>query len=180
MALVIAAIAGAVFLRMTGRGGMIADTFLVRVPIIGPVLRAGLLARWIDALRLGIDAGLDLPRAIALASEATASPRLTRDGAALQAAIAAGKSLEAHQGRLLPATVPAAIELAARTGDLPATLATLARMYQQQAEHRLRMLPALITPIAMFIVAATVMTTIAALLMPIMKLIQSVSGGDDF
>jgi type II secretory pathway component PulF len=135
----------------------------------------GLLARWIDALRLGIDAGLDLPRAVALAGDATGSPRLADEGRQMADALVSGRP--AAGGGLLPQTIPAAIELAGRAGDLQSTLATLTRMYQQQAEHRIRLVPVIVAPVALFLIAATVMTTIAALAAPLVKLIQAVSGG---
>src|SRR5206468_4207150 len=57
-------------------------------------------------------------------------------------------------------------------------LRTLARMYQRQAEHRLRVLPTVITPVLLIVMAGTVMTTIAGMILPLTKLLQSVSGGD--
>ena len=122
---------------------------MLPLPLIGPVLRRNLIARWCDAVRLGVEAGLDLPRAIELAGEAVASPRLKRDGDELIGALSSGKTPDAVIGstRLLPATVPAAMTLAAQNSDLPRTLATLSEMYQQQAETRLNLIPGLLTPL---------------------------------
>jgi type IV pilus assembly protein PilC len=166
------------FARMGGKQGYITDYVLLRIPLVGPVLKAGLLARWCDALRLSVEAGLDLPRGVALAGDATASPRLTRDGAALNHALATGAPLAHFNGDLLPATVPAAIDLASRAGDLPATLGSVARMYAQQAEGRLRTLPAILVPLMMVLVASAIGITLSALFLPLIKLIQSVSGGE--
>jgi type IV pilus assembly protein PilC len=165
--------------RAAGKQGTITDTILLRLPLVGPVLRAGLLARWCDALRLAIEAGLDLPHAITLASDATGSPRLAKDGAALVQTLTSGASLESFHADLIPATIPAAIDLSSRAGDLPSTLGTISRMYAQQAEGRLRLLPSIVVPIMMIVVACAIGVTITALFLPLIKLVQSVSGGGE-
>jgi type IV pilus assembly protein PilC len=173
LALALVAVLVGVAIRATGRGGTLLEGLLLRVPLIGPVVRASLLARWIDALRIGIDAGLDLPRALALASDATASPRLAREAAALADRIATGGRATDFRGSLIPQTVPAAIDLGAAAGDLPATLGTLSDLYEGQAEHRLRMLPSIITPVMMVLLAVVICTGIAALFAPIIQYLRA-------
>jgi type IV pilus assembly protein PilC len=188
----------AIMLRVMGKAGTLADHVLIRLPVIGPVLRWTLVARWIDALRIGIDAGLDLPRAAALASSSTASPRLEREGEQMAALLVSGRPFHQFEGKLIPQTIPASIELASRGGgggsasgaavegsgepgekrDLSSILATLTRMYQEQAEHRIRMVPVIVTPLALIAIAMTVGMTIIALFLPLVKLVSSVSGGE--
>ena len=59
------------------------ERLVLPLPLVGPVLRANLAARWCDAVRLGTQAGLDLPTAIGLAQDATRSGRLAKDGKAM-------------------------------------------------------------------------------------------------
>jgi type II secretory pathway component PulF len=51
-------------------------------------------------------------------------------------------------------------------------------MYQEQAEHRIRMVPVIVTPLALIAIAMTVGMTIIALFLPLVKLVSSVSGGE--
>jgi len=161
--------------HILGLEGHAGEAILRRIPLIGGVLRASLLARWIDALRLSIEAGLDLPRALQLAAEATGSVPLTREAAGLAAIVQQGRPLSTYQGRLIPATVPAAMELAASTGDLPAALYTLCRMYEQQAEHRLRILPNILMPLLMLFVGGAIALCIGALFAPLLQYIRLLS-----
>jgi type II secretory pathway component PulF len=167
----------ALLLRLTGRAGMMTDYVIMRLPIVGGILRASALARWCDSLRLGVDAGLDLPRAMALASEATGSRRIAQDSAALSVALSSGQQLNTIHRDLLPATVPAAFELASRSGDLSTTMGTLSRMYEQQADRRLHMLPGILTPVLVVITGFFIGLTVLAMFLPLVKLVQSVSGG---
>ena len=164
-------------IRMAGADRAVVDAVGLRLPLIGPVLKRNMIARWCDAVRMGVQAGLDLPRAIELAGEAVASPKLKRDGHELIGAINSGRQPDAVIGttRLLPATVPAAMTLAGENRDLAGTLGTLAEMYQQQAETRLNLIPGLLTPIMILIMAVMIGLVILGLFMPLVSLIQAIT-----
>jgi type IV pilus assembly protein PilC len=163
-------------LRATRTDRAVIDYLVLPLPLIGPVLKRNMVARWCDAVRLGAQAGLDLPRAIGLADDAIGSPRLRRDGQLIVAMLESGQAIESVVGRtaILPATVPAAMGMAQK--DLPETLATLGEMYQQQAELRLGMIPALLTPLLIVLVAGVIGFVVAALFMPLIALIAGMSG----
>jgi type IV pilus assembly protein PilC len=168
-------------LRWTNRDRAAADMLLLPLPLVGPILRRNLVARWCDAVRLGIGAGLDLPRAIDLAGDAIGSPTLRRDGQELIQALERGERIDSRLGAtlLLPATVPAAIGFASNLPghDLAATLETLSEMYQQQAEVRAGMIPALLTPLLVILVAIVIGFVILGLFFPLISLIRHMSGG---
>jgi type IV pilus assembly protein PilC len=165
--------------KATGHDRAVVDLFVVPMPLIGPVIRRNMIARWCDATRLGVEAGLDLPRAIELAGDAVASPRLKRDSDEVIGAINSGKTPDAVIGstRLLPATVTAAMTLGQQNNDLPRTLATLSEMYQQQAETRLNLVPGVLTPLLIVLMAVLIGMVILGLFLPFIGLIQSLSGG---
>jgi type IV pilus assembly protein PilC len=164
-------------LRTMGWGRAVVDAAVLPVPLIGPVLKRNLIARWCDAMKVAVEAGLDLPAAIALAGDAVGSPALRRDGQTLVDALHRGQPLDAIDRRhaLLPATVVAAIELGAAHHDLPRTLETLSRMYQQQAELRVNLLPAILTPLLIVLIAVVVGLVVLALFAPFIALLQAIS-----
>ena len=164
--------------RVAGVDRAVLDTVILPLPLVGPVLKRNMIARWCDAVRLGTEAGLDLPRSIELAGEAVASPKLRRDGEEMIGAMQSGRTPDVVVGstRLLPATVPAAITLAGNTGDLPRTLGTLSDMYQQQAENRLNLLPGLLTPLLILLVAVMIGIVVLGLFLPFISLIQTLTG----
>src|SRR5439155_11309650 len=97
--------------RMIGWDRAIIDYVVLPMPLIGSVLRRNLVARWCDAVRLGVQSGLDLPAAMELAGEAVGSPLLRCDGYELSAAVQAGETPDRVSTRMLPATVAAAMTL---------------------------------------------------------------------
>lgn len=165
-------------LRRTAAGRATLEAILFPLPLFGPMLRRNITARWCDAARIAVDAGLSLPSAFTMAAQTLASPAAERESAALVEHLNAGRPLDsAPTGKIITAAIPAAIDLASRVNDLPAALASLAAMYQQQAEAKLRLIPTVVTPLLMAAIAVVIAFTAAALLLPLLHLIRSVSGG---
>jgi type II secretory pathway component PulF len=164
-------------LRAIGWSQPILEHVVLHLPLVGTVLRRNLIARWCDALRIGVQAGVDLPAAIDLAGDAVGSSKLRKDGEKLIGALQSGLPLEAGRPTtLIPATVIAAVELAQAHHDLPATLAALAQMYQQQAETRMHMIPAILTPLLLILTALVIGFVVLALFAPFLSLLQAITG----
>jgi type II secretory pathway component PulF len=163
-------------LRLKGWDVHVVDRVALGLPLVGRALRLNLVARWCHALRIGVAAGLDLPAAIALAGDAVRSPRLRGDGERLIRQLEAGQPMTAaaRELSLLPATVPAAIELAAGHHNLPDTLGSLSEMYERQAELRTSAVPAILTPLLVIGVACTVGFIILALMLPMARIIENI------
>ena len=165
-------------LQNRGWDWKVLDALVVPMPLIGPIIRRSLISAWCDAMRLAVEAGLDLPAAIELAGDATGSSRLRNDGAVLIGFLKEGKDLEAvGAGQILPPMVTAAMALSMRHHDLAETLRSLSEMYQQQAEMRLSALPGILTPLLLLLMAGIIGFIILALMMPLINLLTAVSGG---
>ena len=163
----IVVIAGVLLLRASGRDQGLAERLMLPLPLVGIVLRRNLVSRWCHAVALAVEAGLDLPAAIKLADDATASPMLRSDGAALISALNAGQPISSSGStKIIPGTVVAAMEASAQRGDLNLTLRALSQMYQQQAELRLGTIQAILTPILLVVVGLLVGCVMFALFAP--------------
>lgn len=124
--------------RWRGHGPWLRDTALRRLPLLGPALTQGLLARWCDLVAVGVRAGLDLPAALSLAGDATGSRPLAADGRAVADAVREGRPPDAAAGlRLLPPAVTQAMAYGAARATLPEAMDDLATLYGEQAEARL-------------------------------------------
>jgi type II secretory pathway component PulF len=150
------------------------EPLVLWLPLVGPILRWNLIARWCDALHLGVQAGLDLPAAISLAEDAIDSPRLKRDSRLLAETVSAGQTLDQLLStRLLPALIPTTLQMGIEKNDLADATAVLARMYQEQADVRLAVLPQVLSPLLLMLVAVCVGLAVAAALMPLISVLQA-------
>jgi len=175
----------------------ITDRVLLHLPLIGPVMRRNMSARWCDIVRMGVHAGLDLPAAITLAGEAIGSPRLKSEGDVIARVATSGSgaqpvadlsmpggidnrppsfrlSRRSTDTWILPVTVTSLLELSTNRPDLPDVLGTLSGMYQQQAELRLAAVPVILVPILILCIAAVVVFVVLGMFAPMINLFQSV------
>src|SRR5262249_39165113 len=127
-----------------------------------------------DAMKLAIQAGMDLPAAVQLSVDLVGSPALKRDGQIIVAQLSSGQDIDKIPGRLsvLPLTVLAVVQLSADRSDLPASLDTIAAMYQQQAEMRLASVQSILAPLLILGVALIIGFVIVALFAPIVSLFR--------
>jgi type II secretory pathway component PulF len=175
-AAVVAAAVGWRVVQPTRVGRRLVDGVGLRLPVVGGVLRWNMVARWCDALRLAVEAGIDLPGGIVLANDAVASPALARDAERVWKMIESGEAVRGAMTvrlRVMPPTVPAAIGLASERYDLPATLGNLAEMYQRQAELRMGSIPTILAPVLLVTVAVMIGGVVVSIVSPLLVLMRS-------
>jgi type IV pilus assembly protein PilC len=176
IALVILAVIGLWIMGRTRRGSDLVERLILPLPLVGPILRWNLLARWCDALYLGVQAGLDFPACIDIANDAVDSRKLSADGKQMIQRLQAGQDIDTATGyRFLPAIIPASLQLGAKQNSLPATVSTLAKMYQEQAEVRLNVLPSALSPVLLLLITVCVGLSVASALIPMIRLIQGLT-----
>jgi type II secretory pathway component PulF len=147
------------------------------LPLIGPILRWNLLARWCDALHLCIQAGMDLPAALRLAGNAIDSSRLRESSLLLADAVSAGRPMDQESfPAIMPPLIPTALQLGAEKNDLDAAVGSLATMYREQAEVRLAVLPQVLSPVLLIATAVAVGLAILSALWPLVWSIRSLGG----
>ncbi|MEM1108589.1 MAG: type II secretion system F family protein [Planctomycetota bacterium] len=161
--------------RLTGQGGWLRDQVLMRLPLVGPALNRNLMARWCDMLRVGVSAGMDLPAALQLSGQVVGSRRAQDDTQRLIDVVESGGTLDdSVRLSLIPASVPAAIQLAAEQADLAALVGDLSVIYEQQAEIRLAGIQTYLGPALLLVLGLLMGLTATALFLPLVKLMQSI------
>jgi type II secretory pathway component PulF len=155
----------------------ILEMLVFPLPLVGTALRRNLLARWCDALKIAVEAGLDLPSAVTLAADAVGSPKLRRDAQVLVDAVHSGRQLDDRvRLRLVPPSIVTVLALASANDDLPAGLGTLGQMFQQQAEIKMALIPGVLTPLLIVLIAFVIGVVVLAMFAPMISLIQAISG----
>jgi type IV pilus assembly protein PilC len=157
-------------LRLTPWWNYLVDGLMNYLPLVGPVLRRNAIARWCDAVRMGVDVSMDLPGAMQLAQDMLCSPTLARDTQKLIDVQQQGRpfSTVAHLS-ILPPTVLSAIELAENAQSLSSSLEDLASMYRQQAYMRSLSMENVICPVMMVGIGGMVGITVLAMFLPLLR-----------
>jgi type IV pilus assembly protein PilC len=160
-------------LSRTSAGRSMVEKVVLPLPLIGPILRWNLVARWCDALDLGVQGGLPLPDALGLARDVVQSDKLRADSQALIETVGAGRSLELDSiTHFLPPLILTTLQMGIEKNDLPAAAAMLTQMYEEQAEIRLAVLPRVLSPLLLLLTASCVGIAVVSVLMPLLVMIR--------
>jgi general secretion pathway protein F len=148
--------------------------FVLRVPVIGNVLRGLDTARFASTMAILTGSGAPLLRALETAAGVVWA--LPMRGAARSAAalVSEGVSLARALGsqRVFPPLLVHLVANGEQSGQLPAMLERAAREQEQDVERRLTWLAALIQPILIVGMGAIVLVLVLAVMLPIMSMNQ--------
>jgi type IV pilus assembly protein PilC len=140
----LAALAAAYILIRRSMYGPAVDTFLLRVPALGPCLRALALARFSLAFGLTTDTGMTIHRAIRLSLRATGNDAFAGRSERAEAAVRAGQEVTAALAGvgLFPEEFLHVLAVGEETGQVPEVMKRQAVHYDEEAGRRLAILAA--------------------------------------
>jgi type II secretory pathway component PulF len=165
--------------RASPRGRRLREVVAMSVPLIGPVVRASLISRFARSLALTVSSGVPLSDSLRLAAGATGSAILDRDADLLASHVEQGQSpsVASEKTRLIPGMFGFVVDIAVGRNSLPESMFQLAKAYDLKAAHSQSMLRAWLVPLAVLFVGVTIGFCILALFLPLVSLVNSVSGG---
>lgn len=165
-------------LRMSPMGRSLRESIFMSLPGFGSIYKNSLVARFAQASALGARSGYDLPAVLRLAAGATGSYGLVQDAERLARHIESGglPTDAAFRTRVIPAIFGFTAQVAGARGQMVAALADMSRSYQEVARQRLAMLRMILMPIFIIVAAVFVAVGVLSLFLPLMGLLNSMSG----
>jgi type IV pilus assembly protein PilC len=134
----------------TEKGRFARDRFLLKVPVLGPVVRYAVVERFCRVLSSVVEAGVPLPVALKLASDGSQNVVFQKALGKAREAMLEGEGLAAPIAAtgLFPGSVTRMLKVGENTGSLDAQLASMAEYFEKELEHKLKNLTTLFEPIA--------------------------------
>lgn len=159
----------------TPSGKLILGQFLLRLPIVGALIKQmtmAQLARSLSTLLLG---GITVPEAWNISSESIGNFELRRRSQAVLSLIREGRlfteSLE--KANWMPELALDMIGIGEKSGSLREMLDEVANFYDAESEVRLEQLTTLLEPVILVFMAGIVITILLAIYLPIIQTISS-------
>jgi general secretion pathway protein F len=152
------------------------DRALLRLPVLGRLLRGIDTARFASTLAMLADAGVPMLRALA-GAEATLSNTVLRASVRsaldqVREGVGLGRAL--GQTRAFPPVLIRLIEVGEATGDLPRMLGHAARDQTREVERRATAAAGLLEPALVLLMGVVVLAIVLAVLLPIIEINQLV------
>ncbi len=159
----------------TESGRDVYDRLLLRLPVVGRVVRMLAISRFTRTLATLLAGGLPIVRALDTAKHVADNTVLGRAIDAARVSITEGASVARplRASGEFPPLVTHMIEVGEQSGELEAMLSKVAETYEEQVETTVSRLTALLEPFLILIMVGIVMVIILATLVPLMQITTS-------
>ncbi len=166
-------------IRMSDSGKYFVDAVKIRIPVMGTIISKGSIARFTRTLGTLISAGVPILDAINITKETSGNEVYARALGKVHDAIREGESMAEplKATKVVDSIVVNMIDVGEETGDLDKMLMKVADNYDSDVDVAVSSLISILEPIMVVVLGVIVGFIVIALFMPMIALIQGVSGG---
>lgn len=153
----------------TPRGRLRGDRLLLRLPLLGDLLRKSAASHFAETLGMLLKSGVPILDGLRLTAAHMGNAVMAQAIRAIRVEVSHGASLAdliARSGVFPPLVAPM-IAVGERTGSLDAMLEQVATLYDQETTHAIGLLTALVEPVAILVIGASVGVLVVAMYLPI-------------
>jgi type IV pilus assembly protein PilC len=169
---------GTKLIRMSEGGRYFFDLCVLKVPILGAIVGKSSVARFTRTLGTLISAGVPILDAINITKETSGNEVYARALSKVHDAIREGESMAEplRQTKVVDSIVVNMVDVGEETGDLDKMLMKVADNYDSDVDVLVSSLISILEPVMVVVLGVIVGFIVIALFMPMVSLIQGVSG----
>ena len=169
---------GLVTALKTTRGRLIFDGLILRVPVIGGVLRKIVVARFTRTLGTLLASGVPILDSLEICARTSGNKVVENAILYARARISEGKDLAGPlaESRVFPSMVVQMIGVGEQTGAMDQMLQKIADFYEDEVDVAVGAMTSLIEPIMMVFLGAVVGGLIIAMYLPVFELAGNITG----
>jgi type IV pilus assembly protein PilC len=166
-------------IRKTGFGKAATDTVFAKVPVIGNLIRKTAIARFTRTLGTLISAGVPILEAITITRDTSGNYVYEKALTKVHDSIREGETFATplREAKVCDSLVVNMIDVGEETGDLDVMLMKIADNYDEEVDVAVQGLLSLLEPLMVVVLGGIVGTIVLALFLPLVSMIESVSGG---
>jgi type IV pilus assembly protein PilC len=152
--------------------GRVLDRFILKVPVVGPIMHKAAVARYARTLSTMFAAGVPLVEALESVAGATGNIVYSDAVLMIRDSVATGQQLQfaMSQTGLFPNMVEQMVAIGEESGSLDSMLAKVADFYEQEVDDAVDALSSLLEPLIMSILGVLIGGLVVAMYLPIFKL----------
>ncbi len=164
--------------RQSEEGNVKWDRFVLKVPVLGDLLRKIAIARFARTLGTLLSSGVPLLSAMEIVENVVANKILASVLSEARSAIREGDSIAGPLKRSeeFPPMVVHMVSIGERSGELENMLVNVSESYENQVDTRVNALTSILEPIMIVGMGIIVAFLVAAILLPMMQLTSAVRG----
>lgn len=155
----------------TEEGRLKFDTYILKLPIFGDMLRQAVVARFTSTLAALIRSGMPMAEGLKVVSEVTGNVVMTNAINESRERIMAGADIATplRESKVVDVAVAHLISVGERTGELEEMLVSISESIEEGTDIRIQRMSALIEPVIIALMAIVVGFILMATVLPIME-----------
>ncbi len=165
--------------RATPKGARVTDALLLRVPVVGQVMRKGSVSRFSRTLGTLLSSGVPLLDGLKVTARAAGNTIVLDAVEHIKESVTGGSTLAEpmRATNVFPPMVTQMVSVGEETGRLDEMLTKLADFYDDEVDAAVDSMTAIIEPVMIVVMGLIVGGMLIAMYLPMFKLISVVSGG---
>jgi type IV pilus assembly protein PilC len=165
-------------IRKTGHGRAATDWIALKIPVIGNLIQKTTVARFTRTLGTLVAAGVPILEAITITKETSGNWVFEQALGKVHDSIKEGETFAGplRKAKVCDLIVVNMIDVGEETGDLDVMLMKIADNYDEEVDVAVASLLSLLEPFMVVILGGIVGTIVLALFLPLVSMIESVSG----
>jgi type IV pilus assembly protein PilC len=165
-----------IVIRRSDSGRLLLDRLVLKLPIVGPVIRDVYMARIVTYLSLFYRTGVELVLSLSIVERIIDNRVIARDIAVARELVTEGVSMAAAFGRspLFPPVVIRAIALGEATGNLDTALTRAKDYYEREIPAAVRRMIIVLQPVLIAIIGGVILMVALAIILPILNIYNTI------
>ena len=162
--------------RRSDGGRLFLDRLVLRLPIIGPVIRDSFMARIVTYLSLFYRTGVELVLSLEIVERIISNRAVAADIAKARELVTEGVSMAAAFGRspLFPPVVIRSIALGEATGNLDTALTRAKDYYEREIPAAVKRMIIVLQPLLIAVIGFVILMVALAIILPILNIYNSI------
>ena len=160
----------------TERGRYRWDGFLLKIPLVGKIVRQLAISRFTRTLATLLAGGIPIVRSLDISRHVAANAVIGEAVEEARTSITGGASIAAplRASGHFPPLVTHMVDVGERSGDLAGMLSKVADTYEEQVENTVTRITALLEPFLILVMVGVVMVIMLSTIMPLLDLTSSI------
>ena len=163
----------------TEKGATAFDWLSLRMPVTGTLIQRTAVSRVTRTLGTLLSSGVPILQSLMIVRDTTGNRIVSNALQSVHDAVKEGEGMTAPLAQcwVFPPMVVSMVEVGEETGALAEMLTRIANTYDDEVDNAVAGMTAAIEPALIIVLAVVVGTIVVAMFLPMIKIIQSVSGG---
>jgi len=155
------------------------DTYTLKIPLFGDMLTKTSVARFSRTLGTLVSSGVPILQALQITRDTAGNLRVSSAVESIHDNVKEGESMVSpmEASGIFPPMVVSMVQVGEETGQLPDMLTKVADVFEEEVDNAVAGLTSMLEPVMIVMLALVVGTIVVALFLPLITIIQDLTGG---